>query len=230
MILRLSLGKNQLVVTYGRRRGRPRKTSFGEAKKFVSYLKRVATDHRYTGHPLSKVLRRVVVVKKVRQALSLNLVAVTLATGVLAPSISAISQTDQTEETVVNPVVIQLTTEEAIRFPLVSVEISQGYKLFHRAIDFRAPMGTPIYPIANGIVEQVSFGHLGYGNHLIVNHGNEFKSLYAHCTKLMVQVGQEVKKDTAIGTVGVTGIATGPHLHLETHDHGAPFNPMTILR
>lgn len=229
MILKISLGKHQLAVTYGRRRGRPPKTSVGEAKKFLFYLRRVAVDRRFSGHPLSRVLRRVAENARIRKLVSLNLVAVTLVSGVLVPTISA-NQAGQAEETVINPFVIQLTTEEAIRHPLESFEISQGYKLFHRAIDFRAPTGTPIYPIANGIVKQVSFGHLGYGNYLTIAHGSEFDSLYAHCAKILVRENQEVKKDTVIGTVGSTGLSSGPHLHLETHDHGQPFNPLTILR
>ena len=64
----------------------------------------------------------------------------------------------------------------------------------------------------------------------MINHGSGFKSLYAHLAKITVNEGDEVDKNTVLGTVGSTGWSTGSHLHLEVYDNGRTFNPLTILK
>lgn len=98
----------------------------------------------------------------------------------------------------------------------------------HKGLDIAAPRGTPIHPIREGTV--VSAGKRGgYGNVVILEHGDGTTSLYAHCDKLKVAKGDRVGRGDVIATVGSTGRSTGPHLHLEVHRDGAAVDPMTEL-
>ena len=98
----------------------------------------------------------------------------------------------------------------------------------HKGVDFAAKQGTPITPVRPGTV--VSAGRRGgYGNVVVVDHGDGTTSLYAHCHELKVQKGQVVGRGDVIATVGTTGRSTGPHLHLEIHKDGAAIDPMSVL-
>ena len=179
---------------------------------------------------VKKSLRKFFEKKSIKKIFGFNLAAVILFTGVVSSPISALNQI-QTQETVaLTANVVQLTTENGIRIPLDNFNITQGYSNFHRGIDLNGELGDPVYPIMSGTVEAVFYSRFSYGNHIIINHGSGFKSLYAHLAKIAVQIGQEVDKNTVIGTVGSTGWSTGTHLHLEVYDNGRPFNPLTILK
>ena len=91
---------------------------------------------------------------------------------------------------------------------------------FHYGVDFSAPKGTPIYATGNGTVAKVKKSRRGFGNHVIINHGFGYESLYAHMTKYTVRKGQKVKRGDIIGYVGSTGKSTAPHLHYEVHKDG----------
>ena len=80
-----------------------------------------------------------------------------------------------------------------------------------------------------GKVEVAETSSVGYGKHVIVDHGDNLKTLYAHLSKINVKTGDEVDTDTVVGLMGSTGRSTGSHLHLEVRDHGIPINPMSIL-
>ena len=84
---------------------------------------------------------------------------------------------------------------------------------FHYGVDFSAPKGTPIYATGNGTVAKVKKSRRGFGNHVVINHGFGYESLYAHMTKYTVRKGQKVKRGDIIGYVGSTGKSTAPHLH-----------------
>jgi len=107
--------------------------------------------------------------------------------------------------------------------------LSQGYSFYHRANDIAASFGTPIHPLGPGIVEFAGFLADGKGNVVIVDHGDGLKSLYAHMAKINVGVGNVVNPGTTIGTVGLTGRTTGPHVHLEIFDNGFMVDPQSIL-
>ncbi|MGQ1890269.1 M23 family metallopeptidase [Thermophagus sp. OGC60D27] len=98
-------------------------------------------------------------------------------------------------------------------------------KKFHDGMDFSAPIGTEVYVTGDGVVKRVikSFG--GYGNHIEVDHGFGYTTLYAHMSAFNVKVGQKVKRGDVIGYVGNTGKSTGPHLHYEVRVKGRPVNP-----
>ena len=104
-----------------------------------------------------------------------------------------------------------------------------GEGAFHAGVDISAPMGTDIEASADGIV--LSAGpDAGYGNSILLDHGYAITTRYGHLRKIYVVVGQEVKRGQVIGTVGMTGKTTGPHLHYEVHVHDAPVNPAKYLR
>lgn len=96
---------------------------------------------------------------------------------------------------------------------------------FHAGIDFTAPRGVEVYATADGTIEQVTSEIWGYGQHIIINHGNGFKTLYGHLSKFKVKRGQKVTRGQLIGLVGSTGKSTGPHLHYEVHKNGEKLNP-----
>jgi murein DD-endopeptidase MepM/ murein hydrolase activator NlpD len=95
---------------------------------------------------------------------------------------------------------------------------------FHSGMDFSSPVGTEIYATGDGVVI-FSGWKQEYGNCIIINHGYDFKTLYAHQSKNLVQVGQTVTRGETIGLVGNTGKSTGPHLHYEVLLREKPDNP-----
>ena len=98
----------------------------------------------------------------------------------------------------------------------------------HEGIDISAPMGAPILAPANGRVIEVRT-QAGYGKTVTIDHGYGIQTMYAHCSKINVTVGQTVKRGMTIAEVGKTGIATAPHLHYEVIQNGKPQNPNTFI-
>ncbi len=100
----------------------------------------------------------------------------------------------------------------------------------HKGIDIGAPKGTTIYASASGTVASTTTGWGGgYGNHLIISHGNGVQTLYGHCTTLLVKAGQKVSQGQAIATVGNTGNSYGNHLHFEVRVNGVAQNPQNYV-
>lgn len=97
---------------------------------------------------------------------------------------------------------------------------------FHAGLDFAAPQGVPIYATANGVVKVAGNVGNGYGNHVVVNHGYGYETLYGHMFKVVVRSGRQVKRGEILGYVGSTGKSTGPHLHYEVHKNGRPLDPV----
>jgi murein DD-endopeptidase MepM/ murein hydrolase activator NlpD len=97
--------------------------------------------------------------------------------------------------------------------------------LFHEGIDLSAFVNSEVFCTGNGIVEKVIENDKGYGNRIVIDHGNGFKTVYAHLNKFNVRVGQRVKKNDVIGYVGSTGTSTGPHLHYEILVKNRPIDP-----
>jgi murein DD-endopeptidase MepM/ murein hydrolase activator NlpD len=106
--------------------------------------------------------------------------------------------------------------------------IDPVYKIpkFHAGLDFTAPIGTPIYAAADGTVKTANFNSGGYGNHVVINHGYGYETLYGHMVRIKARAGQTVKRGEVIGYVGNTGKSTGPHCHYEVHRNGQPVNPI----
>ncbi len=99
----------------------------------------------------------------------------------------------------------------------------------HKGIDYAAPLGTPAYTVGDGIVEFAGVQG-GYGNTVIVQHGNGHSTLYAHLHRIQVRKGQSVTQGQVIGTVGSTGWSTGPHLHFEFRVNGIYTDPQQIIQ
>lgn len=104
-------------------------------------------------------------------------------------------------------------------------------KEFHRGLDLRAPIGTPIKAPADGVVEFAGYHKTsGFGNLVIIDHNYGFKTTYAHLSsKFPVKAGQFVKKGDIIGYTGNSGLSTGPHLHYEVRFITRPLDPLNFL-
>ncbi|MCL6430776.1 MAG: M23 family metallopeptidase [Anaerolineae bacterium] len=107
--------------------------------------------------------------------------------------------------------------------------ISQGSWSRHVAIDIAAPTGTPIFAADSGTVTESGWTDVGYGQYVIIDHGNGFRTLYAHMSKRLVSKGAKVQRGQRIGLVGSTGNSTGPHLHFEIYRNGVLQNPLKYL-
>ena len=101
---------------------------------------------------------------------------------------------------------------------------------FHPGMDFTAAVGTEIYATANGTVSLIKTEPRGYGNHIIINHGNGYTTLYGHLSRSIVRPGQKIKRGQLIGYVGNTGRSTGSHLHYEVRKFNNPLNPAFFYR
>ena len=99
----------------------------------------------------------------------------------------------------------------------------------HNGTDFAATTGTPARTIGDGVVEFAGVQN-GFGNVVFVKHRNNMETVYAHLSKINVQVGQAVTQGQTIGLVGATGWATGPHLHFEVRINGVQQDPMTVAK
>ncbi len=104
-----------------------------------------------------------------------------------------------------------------------------GVRAFHEGMDFMAEVGTPAHAAAGGVVIYSDF-HAQYGNMIEIDHGNGLITRYAHLSRRLVKTGDVVLSGSMIGRVGSTGRATGPHLHFEVRQNGAPLNPARFLR
>jgi murein DD-endopeptidase MepM/ murein hydrolase activator NlpD len=98
----------------------------------------------------------------------------------------------------------------------------------HFGMDFTAPRGSPIYATGDGIVERADNASSGYGNHIRIDHGYGYVSLYAHLYKYNVRKNQKVKRGDLIGFVGSTGRSEAPHCHYEVFKDGERINPINF--
>lgn len=103
-----------------------------------------------------------------------------------------------------------------------------GAKRFHGGIDLAASAGTAVYaPQAGQVAYSGNYG--GYGNVVVLHHGNSLYTLYGHNSQLLVKAGDAVYRGQVISKVGSSGRSTGPHLHFEVHHNGQYVNPLTYL-
>lgn len=111
----------------------------------------------------------------------------------------------------------------------VSGRITQKYWDGHQAIDIGAPKGSPVYAADSGFVVYAGWTDVGYGYMVLIDHGNGFRTLYAHLSWFYVEQGQSVAKGQKIGLVGSTGRSSGSHLHFEIIQNGVKRNPIGFL-
>jgi murein DD-endopeptidase MepM/ murein hydrolase activator NlpD len=103
-----------------------------------------------------------------------------------------------------------------------------GKRAMHEGVDYMVPVGTPIHASASGVVVYADM-HPDYGNMVEIDHGNQVVTRYAHASKLLVKVGQMVRRGQVIALSGTTGRSTGPHLHFEVRYKGIAQNPVRFL-
>ncbi len=107
--------------------------------------------------------------------------------------------------------------------------ISQYAHEGHWALDIAVPQGTPVRAADRGTVVMAGWSPVGYGFRVVIDHGNDYLTLYAHLRDIYVEKGQVVGKGQTIGVSGSNGNITGPHLHFEIRDFGALIDPLALL-
>ncbi len=124
-----------------------------------------------------------------------------------------------------------------LRSPLTNIRITSRYGARfhpvlrvwrkHNGVDYGAAVGTPVWSVANGTVVNAGW-HNGYGNNVWIKHDNGYESRYGHLSRILVRKGQRVKQRQRVGLVGMTGIATGPHLDFQLLVAGKHVNPLSV--
>jgi murein DD-endopeptidase MepM/ murein hydrolase activator NlpD len=184
-----------------------------------------------SGTLLGKIVRHISSHKSAKKFFAANLSAAVIA-GAFLPttqgSIQAANMNTQPDEAVIQTQ-NTLTTEKSIQYPLETVRINQNFSFFHPGVDLGAKIGDPIKAIKAGNVIEAGYAKDGYGNTVVIDHGQGLTSRYAHLSKIETKVGDIVTTNTEIGQVGITGHSTGPHLHLEIRQNGIPLNPISVL-
>lgn len=178
------------------------------------------------GSKFSRIFRHIFENQKINKFLGINLAAIFISSSLFQFPLNLSSKE---EDTLLSEIPINLNTKHGVQYPVKKIAVTQGYKLFHPGIDLDGITGDPIYPIMAGKVEAIDHSKYAYGNAVLINHGNDLMSLYAHLSETEVSENQEVTIETEIGKMGATGRASGDHLHLEIRDHGTPINPYSIL-
>ncbi len=115
-------------------------------------------------------------------------------------------------------------------WPTNQKRINQYYKWKHTGLDINGTLKDATYAVDAGIVTYAGWNSSGYGNMILIDHGNGMVTRYAHHSKMYVQTGDQVTKGQTIGMVGSTGRSTGPHLHFEIYVNGKRVNPLEYYR
>lgn len=124
------------------------------------------------------------------------------------------------------------TTGMNFDWPVDNASMSRGFllgKRWHYGVDLAAPKGTPILAAENGVVIYVGKGFSGYGKLIVVEHNENWATLYAHLNKFNVKEGERIKRGEKLGEMGRTGRASGVHLHFEIRFNRQPVNPLMYL-
>ena len=197
--------------------------------KPISRLKRKFRS----GNLVSRILREVFEKRSIRTFVGAQLLAGMILFGPMAGlntshpkelAYPGIGMTDVVLEVSSEPQIE--TTSILMQNPTAGFKgISKGFQRGHAALDFRAYLGSDVFPITSGVVEKIVHSVSGYGRRVIIKHDNGFESLYAHMGLITVEEGEIVTKKTKLGEVGMTGWTTGPHIHLEIYKDGVPVNP-----
>lgn len=201
-----------------------RDTSRGE-ESIIPSIKKIARIKN--GNKISRFFRHIFEHKHASRFLGSNIALLAMATSFM-PTVSS-NQTVLAEQTIITTTDINIKTEKHIQYPLGKIQLNQGYSFFHPGLDFEGLTGEAVLPIMAGEVEMVQYSNFAYGNAVIIRHGDNYSSLYAHLSKIYVEKGQKVDLKTIIGEVGSTGRSSGDHLHLEIRENGRQINPLSML-
>ncbi len=107
--------------------------------------------------------------------------------------------------------------------------VSTHFSVWHPGVDIATGLGMPVKPIAPGKVVEVTFGFIGLGHYVVVEHDGGYRSTYGHMGQVFVKVDDLVTESSILGQVGLTGRTTGPHTHLEVTKDGKSVDPLTLL-
>jgi murein DD-endopeptidase MepM/ murein hydrolase activator NlpD len=135
-----------------------------------------------------------------------------------------------------DPTTGEITTEihPTVVWPtkgVITLEFAQSsmYQVFHTGLDIASKLDEPVNPAMDGTVIYAGEIFWGYGKHVVIDHGNNVTTIYAHLDKIYVYKGQKVTTIDVIGGQGQTGWATGVHLHFQVNVYGIPVNPRVFL-
>lgn len=205
-----------------------------QISRIVINIRKLIWPRTLKSHPASKALRTVFESKNLRKILGLGLVVLVVllgqqTLGVAADQIPADNPVGEKETNFLAIEETEIKTISGTQSPLENFLITQGYWFFHKAIDMAAPWGTEIKPIKKGRVVKANNGGWPWGKAVLIDHGSGLGSFYAHLAEIGVEEGEEVDEEVIIGKVGVTGRATGAHLHLEIHQNGEAIDPREFI-
>lgn len=219
--LSIELPKHRLLLHF--RVIKRRKSLVDEA--LIPTIKDVKKKYR-KGTLLSRYFRHVFEHKSIKKVFGTGFALAIIGTS-FVPQNTVLAQ-GSTEDTVVQ-IQNTLTTEKGIQLPLANYKLNQGFNFFHPGVDLGAEVGDPIKPIKAGVIIEAGWSIFGYGNTILIDHGQGLTSRYAHLSKIEVKVGDKITTNIEIGQVGVSGHTTGSHLHLEVHQNGIPINPLSVI-
>lgn len=181
-------------------------------------------------HPISKLLRPVFEMRKIKTFIGAQIAAFSLLAGVSTYPTQAYEFTGEDVQYIDAAEISAIVTEETFEFPVEEYRgTSQGYGKYHPGVDLRAPVGAKIHPVTRGKVIKVEYLRYGYGHYVVIEHDKGLQTLYAHMEEVLVSEGDELEKKSVIGTVGMTGLSTGPHLHLEMVQESRYLSPQSVL-
>jgi len=129
--------------------------------------------------------------------------------------------------------VVQESYLPGLSFPLKKIRMTSQYgwrvNKVHEGVDFSAPKGTPILAAADAEVFFAGKGLRGFGNIVILHHGDSWFTIYAHASKILVMSRQKILRGQTIALVGSTGRSRGNHLHFEVRKNADPIDPLLVL-
>lgn len=128
------------------------------------------------------------------------------------------------------PPASDLSANTKFLWPTLSHRITQYFSWVHTGLDIGDKVVNPIYAADDGKVQISGWNSGGYGNYVIINHGNGLQTVYGHASKLLVKTGEVVTRGQVIALIGSTGRSTGPHLHLEVRLNGTRKNPINYIK
>ncbi|MGL4847364.1 MAG: M23 family metallopeptidase [Clostridium sp.] len=112
---------------------------------------------------------------------------------------------------------------------VITSAFGERWGKMHKGLDISRASGDDVVACLDGVVKSRFFEAEGYGNVVIIDHGNGYESRYAHMSSFNVNVGDKVKGGSKVGSVGSTGKSTGPHLHFEIRVNDKPINPENYI-
>lgn len=180
-----------------------------------------------SGNKISRVARYALEKLNTSVIMGRNIAFLMFILGIFTPSLTNASTGIETNA--LNLEIKPTNTKTLAQYPVWPVIINQGYHVFHPGIDLDGEKGDPVKPIMKGVVIKTENSHFLYGNSILIDHGNNYQSLYAHLSKINVREGDVVDTRTVIGETGSTGHSTGNHLHLEVYKNRKHINPKSIL-